>query len=198
MLGENGPDRTGRLSRVSSMSEWLKSDIFIVFMVVLSLTVISIFAVCCLMRRRRTYKTRQKMAEIEIVPFAGSGRNHKPRFTLRIITEQKHASELVQMLTSQIRSTAGPAGSTGLGVSAVTAEVASTSQDQLEIWCWFQLFSSLRFSFRNSRCIVTDLGVLVSLPHLKHLKPTTTKERRNKEKHVIYRHLFCIFDVKVC
>lgn len=74
------------------------------------------------------------MAEIEIVPFAGSGRNHKPRFTLRIITEQKHASELVQMLTSQIRSTAGPAGSTGLGVSAVTAEVASTSQDQLEMY----------------------------------------------------------------
>ncbi|XP_053473512.1 uncharacterized protein LOC128603230 isoform X2 [Ictalurus furcatus] len=76
----------------------------------------------------------RKMAEIEIVPFAGSGRNHKPRFTLRIITEQKHASELVQMLTSQIRSTVGPSRSTDLGVSAVTAEVASTSQDQLEMY----------------------------------------------------------------
>ncbi|KAB5513073.1 hypothetical protein PHYPO_G00250070 [Pangasianodon hypophthalmus] len=117
-------------TRMSPMSEWLKSDVFIIFVVVLLLTVISIFAVCWVIRRRRTHKTTEKMAEIEIIPFAGSGGNNKPRFTLRIITEQKHASELIQMLTGQIRSTVGPVCSTDLGVSAVTDEVASTSQDQ--------------------------------------------------------------------
>lgn len=63
------------------------------------------------------------MAEVEIIPFGGSGRNNEPRFTLRIITAQEHASELVQMFTSQICST-------DLGVSEVNAEVADISQDQ--------------------------------------------------------------------
>ncbi|KAF4073319.1 hypothetical protein AMELA_G00257500 [Ameiurus melas] len=116
------------------MSELLKSDIFIIFMVVLSLTVISVSVVCCLMRHLHTRKARQKMAEIEIVPSAGLGTNHKPRFTLRIITEQKHASELVEIITSQIHSAVGPSRSTDLDVSAVTAEVASTSQDELEMY----------------------------------------------------------------
>lgn len=78
----------------------------------------------------------RKMAEVEITSFVGSGGNHKPRFTLRIITEQKHASEIVQMLTDQrrIRSTVGPMRSTYLGVSAVTAEVDDASQDQTQIY----------------------------------------------------------------
>ncbi|KAK3527545.1 hypothetical protein QTP86_026652 [Hemibagrus guttatus] len=124
----NGMDGT----RMSPMSEWLNSDVFIIFVVVLLLTVIGIFAVCCVIRRRRTHRTAEKMAEVEIIPFTNSGRSNKPRFTLRIITEQKHASEIVQMLTGQICSTVDPVCSTD-GVSAVNAEVIDTSQDQSQI-----------------------------------------------------------------
>ncbi|XP_058239124.1 uncharacterized protein si:dkey-111e8.4 [Hemibagrus wyckioides] len=119
-------------TRVSPMSDWLNSDVFIIFVVVLLLTVIAIFAVCWVLRRRRTRKTAEKMAEVEIIPFTNSGRSSRPRFTLRVITEQKHASEIVQMLTGQICSTVDPVCATD-DVSAVIAEVIDTSQDQSQI-----------------------------------------------------------------
>ncbi|KAL7838680.1 hypothetical protein AOLI_G00270840 [Acnodon oligacanthus] len=95
----NGMD--GR--QVSSMSQWLNSDVFIVFVVVLVLFVVAVFAVCWVIRCRRTQTQTERMAEIEIVPAAGSDRSGQHRFTLKIVTEQKHASELVQILTNHTR-----------------------------------------------------------------------------------------------
>ncbi|KAK2816593.1 hypothetical protein Q7C36_022864 [Tachysurus vachellii] len=116
-------------TRVSSMSEWLNSDIFIIFVVFLLLTIIAIVAVCCILRRRHTH---EKMAEVEIIPPANSSPNNNPRFTLRILTEQKHASEIIQMLTGQIRSIDAVC-TTDPGVSDVHAEVIKISQDQSQI-----------------------------------------------------------------
>lgn len=39
------------------------------------------------------------MAEIEIIPVDGTHVGNTPRFTLKIVTEQTHATELVEMLT---------------------------------------------------------------------------------------------------
>lgn len=52
---------------------------------------------------------------------------------MRILTEQKHASEIVQMLTGQIRSTVDAVCTTDPGVSAENAEVIDISQDQSQI-----------------------------------------------------------------
>ncbi|XP_047665422.1 uncharacterized protein si:dkey-111e8.4 [Tachysurus fulvidraco] len=117
-------------TRVSPMSEWLNSDIFIIFVVFLLLTIIAIVTVCCILRRRHTH---EKMAEVEIIPSANSSPNNNPRFTLRIITEKKHASEIVQMLTVQTRSTVDAVCTTDPGVSDVHAEVIEISQDQSQI-----------------------------------------------------------------
>ncbi|KAK2816587.1 hypothetical protein Q7C36_022858 [Tachysurus vachellii] len=116
-------------TRVSSMSEWLNSDIFIIFVVFLLLTIIAIVAVCCILRPRHTHK---KMAEVELFPPANSSPNNNPRFTLRILTEQKHASEIIQMLTGQIRSIDAVC-TTDPGVSAEHAEVIEISHNQSQI-----------------------------------------------------------------
>lgn len=39
------------------------------------------------------------MAEIEIIPVNGADEGNPSRFTLKIVTEQTHATELVEMLT---------------------------------------------------------------------------------------------------
>ncbi len=39
------------------------------------------------------------MAEIEIIPVDGTHVGNLPRFILKIVTEQTHATELVEMLT---------------------------------------------------------------------------------------------------
>uniref|UniRef100_A0A4W4F8G7 Uncharacterized protein n=1 Tax=Electrophorus electricus TaxID=8005 RepID=A0A4W4F8G7_ELEEL len=101
-------------SRMSTVSQWLSSDVFIVFVVVLLLLLAAISTVCWVMRRRT--------AEIEIIPAGGLDRNNQPSFTLKIVTEQKHASELIQMLT-------GNANLTELTASVVTAEVDNDDDD---------------------------------------------------------------------
>ncbi|XP_035382757.1 monocarboxylate transporter 8 [Electrophorus electricus] len=63
-----------------------------------------------------------RTAEIEIIPAGGLDRNNQPSFTLKIVTEQKHASELIQMLT-------GNANLTELTASVVTAEVDNDDDD---------------------------------------------------------------------
>ncbi|KAI5608287.1 hypothetical protein C0J50_6758 [Silurus asotus] len=113
------------------MSEWLKSDVFIIFVVVLLITVIAIVAVCCCLRRRGTSIKTKKMAVIEITPLDFPGRSNTIRFTLKIITEQKHASEIVQMLTGQIPTTGGRVCSTDLGISVRVDEVSSNSQTRV-------------------------------------------------------------------
>ncbi|XP_062845130.1 uncharacterized protein si:dkey-111e8.4 [Trichomycterus rosablanca] len=109
-------------SRVSSMSQWWNSDVFIVFVVVLLLIIVAIFAFCWIKRRRPV--PTETLAEIEIIPLDNLGKNNQPRFTLMIIMEQKHASELVQTLTCRSRSIVHQS------CSSVTAEIASTSRDQ--------------------------------------------------------------------
>ncbi|XP_056313113.1 uncharacterized protein si:dkey-111e8.4 [Danio aesculapii] len=82
-----------------SLSQWLNSDIFIVFVVLLLLLLLVIFAVCWLMRRQNTQRPPEKMAEIEIIPVNSADAGNQSRFTLKIVTEQTHATELVEMLT---------------------------------------------------------------------------------------------------
>lgn len=48
------------------------------------------------------------MAEIEIIPVDGTHVGNPPRFTLKIVTEQTHATELVEMLTRRGCSTEVP------------------------------------------------------------------------------------------
>ncbi|XP_051966478.1 uncharacterized protein si:dkey-111e8.4 [Xyrauchen texanus] len=102
-----------------SLSQWLNSDIFIVFVVVLLLLLLVIFAVFWLMRRHRSKRPIEKMAEIEIIPVDGSDRGNLPRFTLKIVTEQMHATELVEMLTRRGHSVEVPDHHSNLSVSAV-------------------------------------------------------------------------------
>ncbi|XP_066515004.1 uncharacterized protein si:dkey-111e8.4 [Hoplias malabaricus] len=108
-------------SRMSSMSQWLNSDVFIVFVVVLLLLVVAAIGVCCVTRYRRTHTTTERMAEIEILPCDGSDRSGQVRVILKIVTEQKHASELIHMLTGHRRLTEA---------DQLATEVASTSIDQ--------------------------------------------------------------------
>ncbi|KAK7164793.1 hypothetical protein R3I94_003247 [Phoxinus phoxinus] len=82
-----------------SLSRWLNSDIFIVFVVLLLLLLLVIFAVCWLMKRHHTRRPTEKMAEIEITPVDAADLGNSARFTLKIVTEQTHATELVEMLT---------------------------------------------------------------------------------------------------
>uniref|UniRef100_A0A8C2ID19 Si:dkey-111e8.4 n=1 Tax=Cyprinus carpio TaxID=7962 RepID=A0A8C2ID19_CYPCA len=82
-----------------SLSWWLNSDIFIVFVVLLLLLLLVVFAVCWLIRRHHTQRPTEKMAEIEIIPVDGTHVGNPPIFTLKIVTEQTHATELVEMLT---------------------------------------------------------------------------------------------------
>ncbi|XP_042579348.1 uncharacterized protein si:dkey-111e8.4 [Cyprinus carpio] len=82
-----------------SLSWWLNSDVFIVFVVLLLLLLLVVFAVCWLIRRHHTQRPTEKMAEIEIIPVDGTHVGNPPRFTLKIVTEQIHATELVEMLT---------------------------------------------------------------------------------------------------
>ncbi|KAF5890848.1 Uncharacterized protein DAT39_019450, partial [Clarias magur] len=42
-------------TRVTSMSEWLQSDVFIIFVVALLLEVIILVALCYIIRRHRIY-----------------------------------------------------------------------------------------------------------------------------------------------
>ncbi|NP_001410136.1 uncharacterized protein LOC794063 [Danio rerio] len=84
-----------------SLSQWLNSDIFIVFVVLLLLLLLVIFAVCWLMRRQNTQRPPEKMAEIEIIPVNSADAGNPSRFTLKIVTEQTHATELVEMLTQR-------------------------------------------------------------------------------------------------
>ncbi|XP_039514770.1 uncharacterized protein si:dkey-111e8.4 [Pimephales promelas] len=82
-----------------SLTRWLNSDIFIVFVVLLLLLLLVIFAVCWLMRRHHTQRPTEKLAEIEITPTDDADMGNSARFTLKIVTEQTHATELVEMLT---------------------------------------------------------------------------------------------------
>uniref|UniRef100_A0A8B9H4J7 Si:dkey-111e8.4 n=1 Tax=Astyanax mexicanus TaxID=7994 RepID=A0A8B9H4J7_ASTMX len=87
------------------VSQWLNSEIFIAFVVVLLLLIVALCAVCWILRCRRTPTTTERMAEIEIIPADGSDGKSPPRFILKIVTEEKHASELVQMLIEHRRVT---------------------------------------------------------------------------------------------
>ncbi|KAK1787507.1 hypothetical protein P4O66_016006, partial [Electrophorus voltai] len=109
-------------SRMSTVSQWLSSDVFIVFVVVLLLLLAAISTVCWVMRRHHRHTAKERTAEIEIIPAGGLDRNNQPSFTLKIVTEQKHASELIQMLT-------GNANLTELTASVVTAEVDNDDDD---------------------------------------------------------------------
>ncbi|KAA0717210.1 hypothetical protein E1301_Tti017355 [Triplophysa tibetana] len=102
-----------------SLSQWLNSDFFIVFVVVLVLLLLVIFAICWVIRRHQTQKMTEKMAEIEIIAVDGSDRGNVPRFTLKIVTEQTHATELVEMLTCRGHSIKIPDNPS---VSVITAE----------------------------------------------------------------------------
>ncbi|XP_022520179.2 uncharacterized protein si:dkey-111e8.4 isoform X1 [Astyanax mexicanus] len=113
-------------NRVSSVSQWLNSEIFIAFVVVLLLLIVALCAVCWILRCRRTPTTTERMAEIEIIPADGSDRKSPPRFILKIVTEEKHASELVQMLIEHRR----VAKDTACSTDPLTPEVASTSRDE--------------------------------------------------------------------
>ncbi|XP_067296221.1 uncharacterized protein si:dkey-111e8.4 [Pseudorasbora parva] len=104
-----------------SLSRWLSSDIFIVFVVLLLLLLLVIFAVCWLMRRHRTRPT-EKMAEIEIIPVDAADLGNSARFTLKIVTEQTHATELVEMLTLRGHSVEASDRHCNPSVSAVTED----------------------------------------------------------------------------
>ncbi|XP_073696135.1 uncharacterized protein [Garra rufa] len=105
-----------------SLSRWLNSDIFIVFVVLLLLLLLVIFAVCWLIKRHHTQTPTEKMAEIEIIPVDGTHVGNPLRFTLKIVTEQTHATELVEMLTRRSHSMEVPDSQINPSVSAVTEE----------------------------------------------------------------------------
>ncbi|XP_048044048.1 uncharacterized protein si:dkey-111e8.4 [Megalobrama amblycephala] len=105
-----------------SLSRWLNSDIFIVFVVLLLLLLLVIFAVCWLMRRHHTQRPTEKMAEIEIIPVDAADSGNSPRFTLKIVTEQTHATELVETLTRRGRSVEVSDRHSKPSVSAVTKD----------------------------------------------------------------------------
>lgn len=62
------------------------------------------------------------MAEIEIVPVDGANVGNPVRFTLKIVTEQTHATELVEMLTRRGRSVEVPDDHSNPSVSAFTED----------------------------------------------------------------------------
>ncbi|XP_055055771.2 uncharacterized protein [Misgurnus anguillicaudatus] len=113
------------------VSQWLNSDFFIVFVVVLVLLLLVIFAVCWVIRRQHTQRTTEKMAEIQIIPIDASDRGNVPRFTLKIVTEQTHATELVEMLTHRGHSIV-PDHHDNPTVSAVTADDDKDYKDALQ------------------------------------------------------------------
>ncbi|KAI4904525.1 hypothetical protein NFI96_025655 [Prochilodus magdalenae] len=130
-------------TQMSSMSQWLNSDVFIMFVVVLVLLVVAAFAVCWVMRCRRArtgattdasnqlmprFPPLRRMAEIEIIPADGPDRNNQSRFILKIVTEQRHASELVRMLTSHGHLTEDPACPTDRLTPEVTENTVPTDQ----------------------------------------------------------------------
>uniref|UniRef100_A0A674E0S7 Uncharacterized protein n=1 Tax=Salmo trutta TaxID=8032 RepID=A0A674E0S7_SALTR len=85
-------------------SKWFASDIFIIFVVVLLLVLLVLGAVCCwFVRRNRTQRaTAMKLTEIEIIS-AGDGleKETQAKFTLKIRTDQSHATQLVEMLVGR-------------------------------------------------------------------------------------------------
>ncbi|KAK6305520.1 hypothetical protein J4Q44_G00243000 [Coregonus suidteri] len=92
-------------NRYATASQWFASDIFIIFVVVLFLVLLVLGAVCCwVVRHNRTQRsTAEKLTEIEIIS-AGDGpeRETQAKFTLKIRTDQSHATQLVEMLVGRV------------------------------------------------------------------------------------------------
>ncbi|XP_062391592.1 uncharacterized protein si:dkey-111e8.4 isoform X2 [Sardina pilchardus] len=109
-----------------TLAEWLRSDVFIVFVVVLVLLGLVLTAVCWVWRRQRRHRpsTSQRLTEIEIYPTvdASVGEAQQQKFCLKIRTDQRHASELVGILADHIRPTgSSTTGDMSAGVSASKA-----------------------------------------------------------------------------
>ncbi|XP_062341680.1 uncharacterized protein si:dkey-111e8.4 isoform X2 [Osmerus eperlanus] len=83
-----------------TLSQWLNSDVFIVFVVVLLLLLLVLAAMCWIFKRFRNQRAMERLqiTEIEIVSGDGSGNCPHPRFTLKIKTDKNHANQMVQML----------------------------------------------------------------------------------------------------
>ncbi|CAB1316067.1 unnamed protein product [Coregonus sp. 'balchen'] len=99
----------------ATASQWVSSDIFVV---VLLLVLLVLRAVCWVVRNNRTQRTTaeyerddligsKKLTEIEIIS-AGDGpeRDTQAKCTLKIKTDQRHATQLVEILVG--REGAGP------------------------------------------------------------------------------------------
>uniref|UniRef100_A0A674BHD5 Uncharacterized protein n=1 Tax=Salmo trutta TaxID=8032 RepID=A0A674BHD5_SALTR len=82
----------------------LSSDIFIIYVVVLLLVLLALRAVCWVVRNNRTQRTTaEKLTDIEIIS-AGDGpeRDTQAKFTLKIRTDPRHATQLVEMLVGRV------------------------------------------------------------------------------------------------
>uniref|UniRef100_A0A3P8YSE7 Uncharacterized protein n=1 Tax=Esox lucius TaxID=8010 RepID=A0A3P8YSE7_ESOLU len=113
----------------ANASQWFSSNIFIIFVVVLILILLVIGLACWLIRRSRNRtNATEKVTEIEILS-AGSGSetDTQPKFTLKIKTDQSHATQLVEMFVRRVSHAegAGPA-------PAVTPPAVFNIEDT---WC---------------------------------------------------------------
>ncbi|KAG5284351.1 hypothetical protein AALO_G00025760 [Alosa alosa] len=122
-----------------TLADWLQSDVFIVFVVVMVLLGLVLTAVCWVWRRQRRSRqsTLQRLTEIEIYPVVdGSvGEAQQQKFSLKIRTDQRHASELVGILADHIRPTGSHATgemSTGVSASKATLNPTVTPTQPLE------------------------------------------------------------------
>ncbi|KAL0994060.1 hypothetical protein UPYG_G00117290 [Umbra pygmaea] len=88
----------------STASRWFSSNIFIIFVVVLVLVLVVIGSVCCLVRQNRNRRnTAERVTEIEIIsPGNGLESENQAKFTLKIKTDQRHATQLVGMLVGRV------------------------------------------------------------------------------------------------
>nr|XP_046172857.1 uncharacterized protein si:dkey-111e8.4 [Oncorhynchus gorbuscha] len=121
--------------RYATASRWFASDIFIIFVVVLLLVLLVLGAVCCwFVRRNRTQRaTAMKLTEIEIIS-AGDGleRETQAKFTLKIRTDQSHATQLVEMLVGRVRRLEGAGPNTLLPpLTSVTLPTVVSPTDSM-------------------------------------------------------------------
>ncbi|KAJ8245306.1 hypothetical protein GJAV_G00269380 [Gymnothorax javanicus] len=83
------------------ISKFFRSEIFIAIMVVLILICLAVLVFCCIYRRRRTQKLRiQKLTEIVVISGESEKQGDRPKFKVRILTDQHHATKLVRIITA--------------------------------------------------------------------------------------------------
>ncbi|KAJ8249632.1 hypothetical protein COCON_G00228480 [Conger conger] len=97
-------------SRFRKLAEFFRSDIFIIVAVVLVIVFLAIAVICCIHRRRQNQRLlTQRLTQIVVVRAGAANENGRPSYTLRIQTDQDHATKLVGLITGHpYRSSSAP------------------------------------------------------------------------------------------